>query len=310
MSLTFCIFSYNRGPFLNNCVLSIRESVPNADIIVFDDGSDDKETIEYLGKLANCCRIVHLKNTNNSKHGGLYGSMNAALRLCATRRLVCFLQDDSQVVRPIKPKELQQIDSFLTYNSASGFVHPCFLRASTASKRPVVVSGTRGSDFFYRAWTGQSAGIHYSDLIIFRPERLLGVGWSFKASEAENDRQAENLFGQMAYLWMPFAMWLPAAPAYRGKKKTFGLRLAEKKKRCGFYPFRILAEDEISGHSVGSFKKLPIAEEFLTCSSQTPPKPWTYNALSGEKVFKLLNNVELVMRRWVGRLTEIVSSKG
>src|SRR5690606_36497204 len=106
-----------------------------------------------------------------------------------------------------------------------------------------------------------------------------------------NERQAKTLFGPMAYLRAPFAMWLPAVGAYRGKKKTWALRVAEKRKYCGFYPFRIWSKDEVSIFRYRSARDLPVAEAGLDCGPNAPARPWTYNPLSGERLLKHLNNL-------------------
>ncbi len=297
--LTVCIFSFNRGRFLRNCVESIRSCIPSAEIVIFDDNSDDPETCEYLGQAAEFCRIVEPREVGTIKHGGLYHNMNAALDLCGDRRLVCFLQDDTQVVRPVSLTELEAIDDLFTSNPGLGFIHPCFIRGIDLRKRPVTPLPGPASGFFYRKDTGQSAGIHYSDLVVFKPGRLVDAQWCFHQSEPANDKQARDLFGMMAYMWLPFAMWLPEVPAYRGKKKTLGLRMAEQKKRVGFYPFRLLSEDEVAHMQGHESPQLPVAEDFLECTPSSPPRPWTYNPLTGLRLLKNLNNLEVAFRRWL-----------
>jgi hypothetical protein len=134
--------------------------------------------------------------------------------------------------------------------------------------------------------------------VLFKPTRLIKAGWTFHQSEPENDRQAKALFSMMAYMWRPFAMWLPEVPAYRGKNKTLGLRLAERKKRVGFYPFKLLPESALDQATKQEVPILPVAEDFLECIPSSPPKPWTYNPLSGLRFFKNLNNLEVALRRW------------
>jgi len=299
--LTVCIFSFNRGAYLRNCVESIRTCIPDADIIIFDDTSDDPETLAYLDEAARYCRIVEPTEIGTIKHGGLYHNMNAALDLLRDRSLLCFLQDDTQVVRPVSSSEIKELDHLLGRSPGSGFVHPCFIRGIDLRKRPVTPLTGPATGFFYRQDTGQSAGIHYSDLVVFKPGRLIAAGWRFHQSEPANDRQAKELFGMMAYMWLPFAMWLPEVPAYRGKKKTLGLRLAERKKRVGFYPFRILSYDEIERAREQEPPRLPVAEDFLECTPGSPPKPWTYNPLTGLRLLKNLNNIEVAFRRWFKR---------
>ncbi len=301
--ITFCIFSYNRGNFLRNCVESVKRCLPQAEIIIFDDNSTDADTRAYLSQVASSCRVVGPEKEGVIKHGGLYHNMNTALRLCAEKPLVCFLQDDTQVVRPVPDEELTEISDLFSKNEELGFLHPCFIRGVVLRKQPVIPLEGPGPSFFYRKDTGQSAGIHYSDLVIFKPERLLAAGWNFRQSEPDNDRQANELFGMMAYLWLPFAMWLPEVPAYRGKQKTVGLRLAERKKQVGFYPFRIWSPEAVSGARRQAGHKVPIAEDWLECMPYSPPKPWTYNPLTGLRFYKQLNNVEVILRRWLRRIS-------
>ncbi|MDI9246697.1 glycosyltransferase [Marinobacter sp. CHS3-4] len=297
--ITFCVFSYNRGNFLKNCVDSIRLCVPSAEIIIFDDDSTDSDTQEYLSQIKSSVRVVGQEKAGEIKHGGLYHNMNCALRMCSDRSLVCFLQDDTQVVRPVSDEDFSVIDSLFARDSSLGFIHPCFIRGISLKKRPLTPLNGRDESVFFRKDTGQSAGIHYSDLVVFKPSRLLHAGWKFEQSEPENDRQARRLFGMMAYMWLPFAMWLPEVPAYRGKHKTLGLRLAERKKQVGFFPFKVWSQDTVQEARRNAGETLPVAEEWLECIPKDPPKPWTYNPLTGLGLFKQLNNLEIAIRRWI-----------
>src|SRR5690606_21926670 len=51
LKMLFCIFSFNRGRFLQNCVDSIEQCAPGARIVVFDDSSYDEATKEVLEQL-------------------------------------------------------------------------------------------------------------------------------------------------------------------------------------------------------------------------------------------------------------------
>ncbi|WP_150914425.1 glycosyltransferase family 2 protein [Marinobacter halotolerans] len=300
--ITFCIFSYNRGDFLRNCVESVKICLPQAEIIILDDNSTDAETRKYLSEAASFCRVVGPEKEGFIKHGGLYHNMNTALRLCAGKPLVCFLQDDTQVVRPVSNSELESMASLFEKNPRLGFLHPCFIRGVALRKQRVTPLEGPDPAYFYRQDTGQSAGIHYSDLVVFNPARLLEAGWQFRQSEPDNDRQARELFGMMAYIWLPFAMWLPEVPAYRGKQKTIGLKLAERKKQVGFYPFRIWSPEAVAQAQQKAGHALPVAEDWLECVPNNPSKPWTYNPLTGLRFYKQLNNVEVILRRLLRRL--------
>ena len=298
MRLTVCIFSFNRGKYLRNCVESVQQCIPDAEIVIFDDLSDDPDTQAYLEQAAKICRIVDPTKVGTIKHGGLYHNMNTALELFQSRELVCFLQDDTQVVRPVSTQELEEIKTLFTCQPTLGFLHPCFIRGIDLKKHSVTPLKGPTADVFFRQDSGQSAGIYYSDLMVFEPARLIRSGWHFRQSEPANDNQARAHFGMMAYMWLPFAMWLPEVPAYRGKKKTLGLRLAEKKKRVGFYPFKLLSDEEVASARHQERYRLPIAEDYLECTPESPPTPWTYNPLTGLRLLKNMNNLEVAFRRW------------
>lgn len=299
--ITICIFSFNRGKFLRNCVDSILTCVPDAEIAIFDDNSSDPETCSYLEEAKQRCHVITPDTRGTIKHGGLYHNMNAALELYHSRSLLCFLQDDTQVVRPVSKNDIQALESLFEAKPGLGFIHPCFIRGIDLKKCPVLPEQGPAPDFFLRNDVGQSAGVHYSDLVVFKPGRLINAGWTFFQSEPENDRQAQQAFGKMVYMWQPFAMWLPEVPAYRGKSKTWGLRLAEKKKNVGFYPFNLWTEERMASLAKSSQGRLPVAEDFLECASGSPKKPWTYNPLTGLRLYKNLNNAEVALRRWFGR---------
>lgn len=299
VDITFCIFSFNRGEFLRNCVASIEKAAPGAEIVVFDDCSDDPNTVAYLEELVKRHRVIFPQEKNVNKHGGLYGNMQSALELLSDRNLICTLQDDTQLIRPIFPAEVGDIVSAFRSNPTLGFIHPFFIKSSDRKSCEVSDDLPTYSDFLiYRRDCGQSAGIHYSDLVIYQPSRLLERNWRFQSSEPTNDRQAREMFGKMAYLAHPFAMWLPSVPTYRGKRKTWALARAEKKLRCGFYPFVIWSNEQSRQFVMSKRNSFAIAEDFLDCGPGAPEKPWTYTPLTGLRFLKILNSLEVRIRGW------------
>lgn len=298
MTLTACIFSFNRGRYLKNCVESVQNCIPDAEIVIFDDASSDTDTQAYLKQISERHQILTPTKAGTNKHGGLYHNMNAALDVLRDRELLCFLQDDTQIVRKVSCQEIQEIRDLFSSHASLGFLHPCFIRGISHKKHPVTPMTGPTQEVFFRQDRGQSAGVFYSDLVIFRPQRLISIKWHFQQSEPSNDNQARAHFDMMAYMWFPFAMWLPEVPAYRGKKKTFALRMAENKKRVGFYPFNILSDQDAEKLKYHKEERLPIAEDYLECTPVSPPPPWTYNPLTGLRLLKHLNTAELAFRRW------------
>ena len=214
--------------------------------------------------------------------------------------ITVILQDDTQVVRPITEPDLREIEAAFRDKPDLGFISPCFIRGRTLDRGAEFLFDSE-QKLYFRKWDQSSAGGHFSALLITKPARLVEAGWRFQGSEPRNDAQAARLFGRMGYLHAPFAMWLPEVPAYRGKKKTLGLKLAEKKRRCGFYPFAILAEEEARGLRQRDPAILPKAEDCLRCTPEEPPKPWAYNPLTDTGWIKLLNQVEVAIGKAISK---------
>lgn len=299
--LLFCIFSFNRGRFLEHCVDTIEKCVPDADIAIFDDDSYDDYTREVLSRLAGKHHVLQPGNQSTHKLGGLYGNMQSALEFAADRSLVCFLQDDMQVVRPLAADEIAGFDRTFDENPKLAFLHPCFLKGVNRSRDEATLEFDQVNRFYQRKeGTGQSAGHYFSAILIARPSRLLDIGWKFRRNEPENDEQARKYFDRIGHLYSPFAMWLPEVPAYRGKRKTIALKLAEKRRGCGFYPYAILSNEEVKSLSLRGGNILPIAEDFLVCSESSLPQPWGYYPMQGSRALKKLNTLELAIRKVFG----------
>ncbi|MGM0609328.1 MAG: glycosyltransferase [Candidatus Muiribacteriota bacterium] len=296
----FCIFSFNRGIYLKNCIQSIEKCFPESEVAVFDDNSNDPETLNVLNEVSGKHDVIKPEKNSNSRHhlGGLYGNMQYALEYCKDKKLVCFLQDDTQVVRPVSSKETEEINQIFEQNQDLGFLHPCFIKKTNLSQGESYTYD-ESADVYFRDPTSRSAGRYFSALLITRPSRLMEVDWKFTSSEPANSRLAEEYFLPMGYLKNPFAMWLPEVPAYRGKKKTLALKLAEKKRNCGFYPFRIMSQNEVEKLLLRDLSVLPVAENYLACQEAEPPKPWTYNPLTREKGLKVLNKLEISLKKLI-----------
>jgi glycosyltransferase involved in cell wall biosynthesis len=298
MTMLFCIFSFNRGQFLQNCVDSIERCAPGARIAVFDDNSYDEATKEVLARLAERHTVIQPGHNSQRRLGGLYGNMQSALDYARDEALVCYLQDDTQMVRPLTDADVAAINALFDGDEKIGFVSPCFLRGRNRQRDVASMQFDPARSIYFRTGSAQSAGQHFSALLIMRPARLTAAGWSFGRSEPENDRQAKQLFGPMAYLKAPFAMWLPEVPTYRGKRKTLALKIAERQRRSGYFPFRILSEGDVAALRNRSPEILPIAEDFLSCCNGDPKKPWAYHPMQDDRWLQKLSSVELALRRW------------
>lgn len=297
--MQFVVFSYNRGVFLENCIASIERCAPGHKVAIFDDNSDDADTQRILGALAerHTVWLPEVAGAGKSKHGGLYSNMQSALERLDENTLMCFLQDDVQLVRGISEKEVTRFAHYFDAVETAGFIQPAFFKGSNRHSDLALtrfdpeLGGYRVDRFRH------SAGASYSDILISRVRNLRNAGWTFLQREAKNELQARAKFRQMLYLRNPFVAWLPCTPAYRGKVRTWALRRAHRLSGAGFYPLRYMNAAEEEAFVNRDAHVLPVAEDFLEVSGAELPKPWIYHPLQGRRMLKSLNSAELRIRR-------------
>jgi glycosyltransferase involved in cell wall biosynthesis len=299
MALVFWIFSYNRAEFLKNCVASIEQCAPGCTIHIFDDNSSDAQTRALLAELGEkySVHVPPPQENGGNKHGGLYANMQAAYELCDPRDLVCFLQDDTQLVRPVTPEEIGRLEAYCL-KRGPGFVQAAFMRGSDRQKDRERTRFDELGKVYFVDRLSSSAGAYYSDICLFQVQQLRSADWRFVPRESHNEQAARDKLKQMAYWRDPFVAWLPYVPAFRGKQQTWALRWAQKKRRCGFYPLRLMGADETRQFLSRDPARLPYAEDFLR-APESLPEPWIYYPLQGKSWLKHLNSLEIKVRRWL-----------
>ncbi|MGF1546558.1 MAG: hypothetical protein ACFCUG_04485 [Thiotrichales bacterium] len=306
MTLHFWIFSYNRGRFLQNCVSSIRHCAPQSTISIFDDNSDEPETLDVLTQLARYHDIVlppTAKSTARPKHGRLYINMQSAYEFMSTNEIYCFLQDDMQLVRPIESSELQAIASHYAKNSNAGFIHPAFLKRSGRKPDKFGMHFNPDQGGYINDNSKKSVGIYYADVHIANIQRLRNSSWYFHDHERSNEAAAQRMFSPMLYLKNPFCAWLPNVPTYREKRQTYALQIAMRQSHVGFYPIRILNKGETLSFRNRSPSELPRAERYLSLTDEKKPINWLYHPLQGKRLLKWVHGAELHIRRLICSLS-------
>lgn len=292
------VFSYNRGPFLANCIDSIERLAPQLPLTIVDDASDDPETVAVLEQAARHHEVVTSEALSGHKHGGLYQNMQAAFERLPDGELFCFLQDDTQLVRPVGEDDSAQLHRQFARAPTLGFISPAFIR-QISLKHEVDRDFRFDPELDLWFWHPQrrSTGAYYSDILIARSDRLREMGWQFQSGESANNQQAQAQFMRMGRMRLPFAMWLPNGPAFRGKRKTWALRRAERRRECGLYSLHTMPEARMRQLRETSVPALPIAEQWLTVEGRTLPVPWTYDPMQGASWLKNLDRMERKLRR-------------
>lgn len=295
------VFSYNRGMFLENCVRSIELCAPHLPVAIFDDQSDDPETIKVLERLSKKHKVVVADAQRmGSKHGGLYGNMQSVIDGSEAKLaddVQCFVQDDTQFVRPIAPQETESIEALFQANTQLGFVSAAFIRgANKKADRQRTRFEPKLNGYFIDRFE-RSAGAYYSDISIFSVSRLRSVGWSFGSREKTNEAYARQHFDQMPYLKNPFVAWLPNVPAFRGKRQTLALKIATRQMGPDFCPFKIMTAKRNAEFCQRPPEEIPYAEDFLLVDGKDLPRPWRYYPLQGRRWLKRLNQLEMTLNK-------------
>lgn len=303
----FCVFSFNRGRFLEHCVRSIQAGVPNARIMIFDDHSNDEDTCAVLARLSADCEVITPDHDADLsfKCGGLYANMQLALTRLPANSLALCIQDDMQLVRPLQADDISAIHGFFQADPQAAFLQPAFMRDRHRQRDQRITAFDATVGAYLREDSGQSAGVFFSAVSILHVDRLRAAGWVFAPTEKQNEAQARQQgFSRMGLMRDPLVFYLPSVPAYRGKKKTWALAWAEKHRRCGFYPYRTMSGEEVTALRQRPSAQLPVAEDWLRTESGEPKPPWIFYPIEGSAWLKALNKLELRLRalwqRWFG----------
>ena len=95
------VFSYNRGRLLSNCVQSIERFSPHTSLVVFDDRSDDPETLKVLAQIAaRGHEVIVSDDVSTAEYGNHNVNLDRAVQLARLRghRLLHLVEDDTQFV--------------------------------------------------------------------------------------------------------------------------------------------------------------------------------------------------------------------
>ncbi len=296
-SLDVAIFSYNRGAYLKNCVDSLQRNMPGIGWMVYDDGSDEPDTVAYLQSLGE--HVLHMKSTDADRHGGYYYNMQAALDATQADYLL-MLQDDLQVVRPFALEDLSRIHQVFDQSPSTVFISPLFLKGSKRAyfqQRYQPDAGLRCYRWFADPNETGKVPQKYADIAVLHVARLRQSGWRFAASEEANGALADQLFGDMVQVADPWVFYVPEEPAYRGRVLTFGAKLAVRMSGNQVKSFQDLSPQALLAFAQRDLGVYPFAEDFVDTVDPTVRKPYKFNAYRTRWLPLILNKLELLWRR-------------
>jgi len=305
---TVAVFSFNRGPLLRNCVLSCVENMIGAKIIVYDDQSDDEETLGILNELdalsIEIRRVTYADQ--NDRHGGLYRNMQLALEDCETRFLV-FLQDDTQIVRLLDSSTADVIRSTLLEPDIA-FVRSQFFKQMDVSRfLPHFTleseNGTIRPKDEYKACDVDHA---YCDVMIADTDILKASKWRFRQLERDNQKQARELFRYMPYLKHPFVFYCPEVPSYRDRKLYWASRIVQNSRNEEIVSFLQMSDDKLKELAVLPDGSLPIAENYLVPNSRDVIQPFVYQDYARTWWLHALYKVESRLWRMTSPIIKLI----
>ncbi|MBD3843028.1 MAG: glycosyltransferase, partial [Campylobacterales bacterium] len=88
--IAVCIFSYNQGNGLRKCVNSFLDMAPDLDLYIFDDASDNQETLAVIEEVKNSINKVFYSemiiHDEKKRHGNLYENMQNFYLYCIEKK--------------------------------------------------------------------------------------------------------------------------------------------------------------------------------------------------------------------------------
>lgn len=301
MNYHVVIFSYNRGPYLKNCVDSVIKHCNNIPFTIYDDGSDDPQLLSYLKSLGSA--VTHKKNTEFSRHGGFYENMQAALNEIDAEILI-LLQDDTQIVRDISELDFNFWKNYFLNYPDCAFLNPVFmkglrrkdfLRYYQPNHRDRVYRWVE--DFLNPSKDGPVPSF-YMDICIVNAKKLRDIGWVYQSSEYLNGLQAQKFFNHgMPQLPDPFVFYVPEEPVYRSRLKTKGTQLAQKLSGNSVKSFISMTPREVNLMRDRNLSIYPFAEDFIFTKDPKVKKPYRFNIYRVHWLARLVNKIEMLWSR-------------
>lgn len=264
MKLLNAVFSYNRIHLLRNTVESLLEFGPQGDLLIVDDGSNEKPVADYLAQIERDKRGVVISNARHvvDFHGGLYNNMSKAIDYARQGgySYIFFIQDDVQFMWR-DDQFLERVERILQTKRDAAMVIPMFFKGVIASSLPERLEYHDDA----RAWHVKPYGI--SDMGVMRMSLIEDKKWRFMPTENENGRVWRD-WGFKAYTMAPPVLaWVPW-PEVRFGRQSVGQARAPKNK----YFLKPLSPEQIDRLKKADLHTLPYHEEYCL--------PWGWRCLS------------------------------
>lgn len=253
-----CVFSYNMGVTLANCLQYIKEFAPEYDVILMDDGSSDPVTLNVIDCHSHLIKdtFVNRDPKERRKHGNLYGNIQHMCDYATEKRYryIFLIQDDMQFVRPLSADVLLQYGHLFDADEMLLQVDPRFLRSGANFE--ILDNGS----------AYKNEGItSYADVGIINLHRFRDSGWKLAEGERANRDGLAALGYKRVYPRTPVLMHVPFPQRYRNGK----LRRSPLLWNRGNYGYHGMTDQQIADMDARGPLELPFFRKYLKVRNMT-----------------------------------------
>jgi glycosyltransferase involved in cell wall biosynthesis len=296
------VFSYNRGRFLENCLKSILELMPDCPRYIVDDDSQDSFTIDVMNRFSDKFVILtpDTDHAAEAKTGGLYENMNHAVAIAKQARYnrALFIQDDMQIVRPFTERDYYFIEKYFASNEDCIQLVTTFIRTLSSRRFLKETALCQSQMAYFREKMFQRGKSNFSAIGLFDVNRVVEKFGSFVRGEENNSKKAMSLGIKCGYSVYPFMNWLPYPTSFRGRTRASTHRIMEFVGGSGFHPITTMDEDLMRRFFDRDPRQLPIMENWLSAPTAPRKKIWStgggeYNMMAR---FRFLAKMASVLR--------------
>jgi glycosyltransferase involved in cell wall biosynthesis len=264
------VFHYNRGRFLENALRSIDLHI-RAPVIIVDDGSTDKESLEILDRFSKTYQVFikPAQGSSDRVTGGLHANMQWALSFASQQgaELALMVQDDMQIVRDVLRDDINVVTNAFNIPDASFVLQTCFLKANSAGRlddntmrevipgiyeRTKTDAGVRAGKCFSYADTG------FFSVPLF--QKLMGT---MKAGEKSKELAAHEKGLRLRFMANPFMHFLPLPSDLSKRDRRWQDRLSDYLAGANIHPVRSMTEEQATYFIERNKSIMPYAEDFL-----------------------------------------------
>jgi len=231
------LFSYNKERELETALNSIEKYMPDFTVHIYDDHSDNPQTLKVLKRYAGNETLRLAGNfaeedsslKSNEKCGNLHRNMQKAYHEAVQENAeyLFFLQDDIQILRPFSDAVRKEYTDIFERNDHVIEVDPRFVRKDCNARYSRELGG------YVFAQDDHRRG--YADVGLFKINRLDKAGWVFLDGERPNKFQALEQGMIRVFPFTPLMMHVPFPSLYRKGKKLFKDNYFSGRGRFSYY---------------------------------------------------------------------------